>query len=60
MTGAEALIKAAGESGITLCFANTGTTEIPLVAALDSVGGIGPCPAFSRASARVQPTGTAA
>ncbi len=40
MTGAEALIKAAGESGITLCFANTGTTEIPLVAALDSVGGI--------------------
>ena len=40
MTGAEALVKAAGESGVTLCFANTGTTEIPLVAALDSVGGI--------------------
>jgi acetolactate synthase-1/2/3 large subunit len=40
MTGAEALVKAAGESGVTLCFANTGTTEIPIVAALDSVGGI--------------------
>ena len=40
MTGAEAIVKAAGESGVTLCFANTGTTEIPLVAALDSVGGL--------------------
>lgn len=34
MNGAELLIKAAVASGIEYCFANPGTTEIPLVAAL--------------------------
>ena len=40
MNGAEAIIRAAKEAGIEVCFANAGTTELPLVAALDSVGGI--------------------
>lgn len=34
MNGAESLIKAAVASGIEYCFANPGTTEIPLVAAM--------------------------
>jgi acetolactate synthase I/II/III large subunit len=33
-TGADALFAAAGAAGIELCFANPGTTEMPLVAAL--------------------------
>ncbi|MHB8907269.1 MAG: acetolactate synthase large subunit [Syntrophales bacterium] len=40
MNGAEAIVRAAKEAGIEVCFANAGTTELPLVAALDSVGGI--------------------
>ena len=42
MNGSEYIIKAAGESGIDVCFANPGTTELPLVVALDTVGGIRP------------------
>lgn len=42
MNGAECLIKSAKDSEIDVCFANPGTTELPLVAALDSVGGIRP------------------
>jgi acetolactate synthase I/II/III large subunit len=38
--GAEALIRAAIAEGARVCFANPGTTEMPLVAALDSVPGI--------------------
>ncbi|MCJ1880307.1 acetolactate synthase large subunit [Pseudomonas nitroreducens] len=34
MNGAQSLVKAAVASGIEYCFANPGTTEIPLVAAL--------------------------
>ncbi|HUE92265.1 acetolactate synthase large subunit [Pseudomonas sp.] len=34
MNGAELLIKAAAASGVEYCFANPGTTEIPLVAAM--------------------------
>lgn len=34
MNGAQLLIKAAAASGIEYCFANPGTTEIPIVAAL--------------------------
>ena len=34
MNGAQLLIKAAAESGVEYCFANPGTTEIPIVAAL--------------------------
>jgi len=42
MTGAEALLATARAAGIDVCFANPGTTEMPLVAALDSAGGIRP------------------
>ncbi|MFR9728215.1 acetolactate synthase large subunit [Saccharopolyspora sp. MS10] len=40
MNGAEGLLAAAGRAGVEVCFANPGTTELPLVAAFDSVGGI--------------------
>ena len=42
MNGAECIIKAAKDAGIEVCFANPGTTELPLVVALDTVGGIKP------------------
>ncbi|MGD0278781.1 MAG: acetolactate synthase large subunit [Smithella sp.] len=42
MNGSECVIKAARESGIDVCFANPGTTELPLVVALDTIGGIRP------------------
>ena len=37
MNGAEALLECARRLGIEVCFANPGTTEMPLVAALDRV-----------------------
>jgi acetolactate synthase-1/2/3 large subunit len=40
MNGAEALLRTAAASGIEVCFANPGTTEMPLVAALDRGAGI--------------------
>jgi acetolactate synthase-1/2/3 large subunit len=40
VTGAEALVLAAARRGVRLCFANPGTTEMPLVAALDRVPGV--------------------
>src|SRR6202161_2803700 len=40
MNGAEALIRTAVGAGVDVCFANPGTTEMPLVAALDSVAGM--------------------
>ena len=40
ITGAESLVLAAVQSGVRMCFANPGTTEMPLVAALDRVPGI--------------------
>ena len=42
MNGAESLIHAAVRMGIDLCFANPGTTEVPLVRALDEVPGVRP------------------
>ncbi len=36
MTGADALIQTAVAAGIDVCFANPGTTEIPLVQAIDN------------------------
>jgi acetolactate synthase-1/2/3 large subunit len=42
MNGAEAILTTARDAGIDVCFANPGTTEMPLVTALDSVGGIRP------------------
>src|SRR3990172_5925766 len=40
MNGAESLIRTARAAGVEVCFANPGTTEMPLVVALDSVPGI--------------------
>jgi len=42
MNGAELIIKTALAAGIDTCFSNPGTTELPLVAALDSLPGIRP------------------
>lgn len=39
-TGAQALLEAAKGAGVEVCFANPGTTEMPLVLALDQVAGI--------------------
>ncbi len=40
MNGAESLMRTARAAGVEVCFANPGTTEMPLVAALDSVPGM--------------------
>ena len=40
MNGAEALVATAIRHGIEVCFANPGTTEMPLVLALNSVSGL--------------------
>src|SRR6202140_3826112 len=40
MNGAESLIWTALAAGVNVCFANPGTTEMPLVAALDAVQGM--------------------
>jgi acetolactate synthase-1/2/3 large subunit len=40
VNGAEALLRTARTAGIELCLANPGTTEMPLVAALDATPGI--------------------
>ena len=42
MTGAEIVLKTAKDAGVEICFANAGTTELPLVAAFDTVSGIRP------------------
>lgn len=42
MKGAELLIMTAVRQGIEVCFANPGTTEMPIVEALDAVAGIRP------------------
>jgi len=40
ITGADALVLAAVRAGVEVCFANPGTTEMPLVSALDRVPGM--------------------
>jgi acetolactate synthase-1/2/3 large subunit len=40
MNGAESLMRAAVEAGVEVCLTNPGTTEMPLVSALDSVPGV--------------------
>ena len=40
MNGAESLVQTAVRAGVDVCFANPGTTEMPLVAALDAVRGM--------------------
>ncbi len=42
MNGAESLLRTAAAAGIRVCFANPGTTELPLVAAFDADVGIRP------------------
>ena len=42
MNGADVIIQTAANAGIEICFANPGTTELPLVAALDEAKGIRP------------------
>ena len=42
MTGAEIILRTAADAGVEICFANPGTTELPLVAALDTVKSIRP------------------
>ncbi|RLB96983.1 MAG: acetolactate synthase large subunit, partial [Deltaproteobacteria bacterium] len=42
MNGAEILLKTAVQAGVEICFTNPGTTELPLVAAFDTVPGIRP------------------
>jgi len=42
MNGAEVILQTAAAAGIEVCFANAGTTELPLVAAFDTVSGIHP------------------
>jgi acetolactate synthase-1/2/3 large subunit len=42
MNGAEVLVKTAAACGIEICFANAGTTEMPIVMAFDTVPGIRP------------------
>jgi acetolactate synthase-1/2/3 large subunit len=40
MNGAAALVASAASAGIEVCFANPGTTELPLVVALDTAPGL--------------------
>src|SRR5215218_7567992 len=42
MNGAESLLRTANVAGIEICFANPGTTEMPLVLALETVREIRP------------------
>ena len=42
MTGAESVLITAAHAGVEMCFANPGTTELPLVAALDQLREIRP------------------
>ena len=42
MNGAEALLKTIAAAGIDVCFANGGTTEMPMILAFDSITGIKP------------------
>ena len=39
-TGAFSLVDTALSAGVEVCFANPGTTEMPIVAALDRVAGM--------------------
>ncbi|MFB9568991.1 thiamine pyrophosphate-binding protein, partial [Saccharopolyspora hordei] len=47
MKGSESLLATAVAAGVQVCFANPGTTEIPLVEAFDQVPGLRPVLALS-------------
>ena len=55
MNGAELLVKTAIGAGIKVCFANPGTTELPIVMALDKRPGSGRFWDSSRVFAPVRP-----
>lgn len=40
MNGAESLVRTAKNAGVEICFANPGTTEMPIVAAMENVAGM--------------------
>lgn len=44
MKGAHVLVKTLVQLGVDVCFANPGTTEMPLVEAMDTIEGIRPVP----------------
>ena len=54
MNGAEILIKTAVKAGIKVCFTNPGTTELPLVCALDSVAGAAGNYVYFEATKKIQ------
>lgn len=60
MNGAQLIVKAAVASGIEYCFANPGTTEIPLVAAMASAPALKPVLSLFEGSAPAPPTATGA
>ena len=55
MNGADLLIKKLADAGVTACFANPGTSEMQLVAALDKEPRIRAVLGFLRASLQVLP-----
>ena len=59
MNGAESLIRTLIDAGVDVCFANPGTTEMPMVRAIDeSRGDARRAVLSSKASARARPTAT--
>jgi acetolactate synthase-1/2/3 large subunit len=58
MNGAESLIRAAVKLGLDVCFANPGTTEVPLVRALDEIPGVRPVLCLFEGYARERRTDT--
>ena len=59
MTGAESVLRTLSAGGVQACFANPGTSEMHLVAALDRCARCGRCSRCSRGSRRARPTATA-
>ena len=59
MNGAESLIETALACGVDVCFANPGTTEMPIVQALDDVPGPMRNWEWRHLDARLQPRGHA-
>jgi acetolactate synthase-1/2/3 large subunit len=60
VTGAEALIRTLIGAGLDVCFANPGTTEMPMVRALDDIPGVRAVLGCSKGSAPAPLTATPA
>ena len=56
MTGAEMIFKTAADAGVEICFANPGTTELALVAALTQSKTSGLCWDSLKVSVPERPT----